>query len=94
MKERYIDAEPEPIYSKLSAEPMLRMHTLALIASGFTSKSGLQEFFSKTFFAHHYGDMEDVMKKVDKVLQELRSYNFIKFEEEGGTVAFAVGKTV
>lgn len=51
--DNYILAEPEAIYSKLAAEPALRVHTLATIVIGFAnSYHGLLEFFSKTFFAH------------------------------------------
>ncbi len=77
--ERYILGEAEPIYSKLSVEPVLRMHVLALIASDVVkSRDGLRDFFSKTFFARQYGDIGEVMEKVDKVLKELESYTFIR----------------
>lgn len=83
MKERYINAEPEPIYSKLSVESMLRMHTLALIAThAVNTKSQLKEFFSKTFFAHQYGNIDEVMERVEKILQELRDFKFIVFEKD------------
>ncbi len=83
LKEKYIFGEPEPIYSKLSSEPMLRMHVLALIASdAVKTKNEIKEFFSKTFFAHQYGDIDQVMKKVEKILAELESYNFIEIEKE------------
>jgi len=83
MKDRYINGEPEPIFSKLSAEPMLRMHTLALIASqSVKSKTQLREFFSKTFFAYQYKDMEEVIGKLEKILEELKDYKFIDFESD------------
>jgi len=83
MKERYIDGEPEPIYSKLSMESALRMHTLALIATEATkSKNQLKEFFSKTFFAYQYENIDDVTKKLEKILQELRDYKFIKIGQD------------
>ena len=83
LKEKYIFGEPEPIYSKLSSEPVLRMHLLALIASGTTkTKNDIQKFFSRTFFAHQYGDIGQVMKKVEKILAELESYSFIEIEKE------------
>ncbi|MFB6190809.1 MAG: DEAD/DEAH box helicase, partial [Candidatus Nanohaloarchaea archaeon] len=50
--ERYIAGEPERIQSKLNAEPILRMHTLSLVASRFcTSMPDLKEFYKKTFYA-------------------------------------------
>ncbi|MBI4163094.1 MAG: hypothetical protein HY513_05405, partial [Candidatus Aenigmarchaeota archaeon] len=83
LKEMYIHGEPEPIYSKLSVEPVLRMHTLALIASETTkTKNQLRDFFSRTFFAHQYGKIQDVMKKVEKILKELESFKFIKIGDK------------
>ncbi len=82
LKERYIDSEPEPIYSKLSVEPVLRMHVLALIAGGIEKRSRLEEFFSETFFAHQYENMEEVMVKIEKILKQLESYGFIAVSHE------------
>lgn len=98
LKERYINGEPEPIFSKLSVEPVLRMHVLALIASNAAkSKYELQEFFAKTFFAYQYKDMAEVMERVEKILLELQSYNFVKIEKEDFMLkdfvpAFAIDK--
>src|SRR3989338_6507385 len=87
MEERYINGETENIYSKLSVEPVLRMHVLALVTSNFaTSKGQLRNFFSKTFFAHQYGDIEDVMSKIEKVLRILKDFGFIKFSGEAATL--------
>ncbi|MBI2578182.1 MAG: DEAD/DEAH box helicase [Candidatus Aenigmarchaeota archaeon] len=83
LKERYVYGEPEPIYSKLSVEPVLRMHVLALVASKATkSKYELSEFFEKTFFSHQYKDVDEVMKRVEKVIAELASYGFVETEKE------------
>ncbi|MFH0949058.1 MAG: DEAD/DEAH box helicase [Candidatus Aenigmatarchaeota archaeon] len=81
LAERYISGKPEPIYSKLATEPMLRFYTLALIASGTERMSGLESVFSKTFFAHQYGDMKEVTDKLENILIELKSYGFIKIQE-------------
>ncbi len=95
--ERYIDGEPEPIYSKLSIESQLRRHLLALIASEvITNKMQAEEFFAKTFFAFQYGNTDEVMKKVDKILAELKAYNFItigssKFIADEFIPAFELG---
>lgn len=80
LKERYIYAELEPIYSKLSVEPVLRMHVLALIANETAgTKKQLEKFFQETFFAYQYGSVDGVMEKVDKILEELRSFKFVQF---------------
>ena len=78
LKNRYIYSDPEPIYSKLSSEPMLRTHVLALIATEFVkSRSEMREFFSKTFFAHQYSDVEEVMKRVEKIIMQIEDFGFI-----------------
>lgn len=97
--ERYIIGEPEPIYSKLSVESVLRMHVLSLIAcEAAKTTQQLQDFFSKTFFAHQYKDIDEVMEKVGKVLKELESYNFIKTDKDfissEFVPAFEIGKDI
>ena len=82
LKEMYIKGEPEPIYSKLSVEPVLRMQTLALISSGIESKTQLREVFAKTFFAHQYKDMKEVTNKVERILKELEAFRFIKIGDD------------
>ncbi len=79
LRDRYIYGETEPIYSKLSAEPVLRTHVLALIASQRTeNEKELESFFSKTFFAHQYSDLSEVMKRVTKTMELLESLGFIE----------------
>jgi len=76
--EKYIKGEPEDIYSKLSAEPILRMHVLGLIASGeVSSKESLFKFFSKTFYAHQYQNMAEIEHKLEKTLDMLTEYDFL-----------------
>ncbi len=80
--ERYILGEAERIQSKLNVEPVLRMHTLALIASKFcSSMEELLEFYSETFYAHQFGDMSSVEEKIEKVVNTLESYDFVDTEE-------------
>jgi len=54
----FIFADPEPIYSNLGTASALRVHILALIATGFiTNLDSAFEFMKKTFFFHqenHY----------------------------------------
>lgn len=80
-KDRYIFSELEPLYSKLSIESVLRMHTLALISSGIESRGALKKFFDNTFFAHQYGDAEEVMDIVEKILKQLTEWDFIQAKE-------------
>ncbi|TAL48412.1 restriction endonuclease subunit R [archaeon] len=78
LEERYINGETEDIISKLSLEPILRTHTLALVASGFCkTKESLLDFFSKTFYAFHYGDMTDIKDKISYTIDMLSDWGFI-----------------
>ncbi len=80
--DRYIAGEPERIQSKLAVEPVLRMHTLALIASNFcNTEKELHDFYSKTFYAHQYSDIGSVEEKINKVVGQLREYEFLKEEK-------------
>ena len=81
IEETYLHGEPEVIYSKLAAEPVLRTYILSLIATGFTpTKNKLSDFFSKTLWAHHYGDMWQLEKIINKMLDLLEEWEFINIE--------------
>ncbi len=84
IKERYINGVPEEITSKLAVEPIMRTYILSLIASEFirTTKE-LREFFSKTFYARHYGDMGKLNLIIDRMLDQLEAWEFIEYESEG-----------
>jgi len=92
--ERFIMGDPEEIKSKLAVEPVLRMHTLALIASGFTNtEEGLLKFFSKTFYAFQYEDMFAIENKILEILENLESWGFIKIKDKSLN-ATRIGKRV
>lgn len=87
--ENYITGEPEDITSKLGVEPILRMHVLALIASGITStRKELLDFFSKTFYAYQYGDISGIEELLDKILDQLEEFRFITSGTQEGTGMF------
>ncbi len=76
--ERFVLGEPERIQSKLAAEPILRMHTLSLIASNFcNSMDDVYDFYSKTFYAYQFGDFSEVKSKVKSVVEDLIEYEFL-----------------
>ncbi len=51
--DEYLSAPPEQVRSHLAAEPALRMHLLALVASGEVStEAELEAFFGETFYGH------------------------------------------
>jgi len=77
--EKYINGEPEEIYSKLAVEPVLRTYVLSLVATRIVkTKKRLYEFFSKTFWAHHYKDMEQLQFIIEKIKTQLEDWEFIK----------------
>ena len=76
--EQYIKGLPEDIYSKLAVEPVLRTYVLSLIASKVVqSKDQILEFFSRTFWAHQFRDMEKLNKIIEKMLLMLEDWEFI-----------------
>lgn len=78
LREKYIEGEPERIWSRLSDERHLRSHVLALVASGFVnSKSSLNNFFERTLFAEQYG-MQGIAEKLENVVAFLVENNMLK----------------
>ncbi len=96
--ERYVWAEPEAVRSKLAAEPALRTHLLATIASGFAhTRSGLLEFLDRTLYATQTDDPDYLAGKADTVLDYLERNDFLTREREDGDVrlkATGLGHTV
>ncbi|MBN2459470.1 hypothetical protein JXB28_04245 [Candidatus Woesearchaeota archaeon] len=81
--ENYIQGETEDILSKLAVEPVLRTYVLSLIATSFAnSKKTLFEFFSKTFYAHQFGNIKELEKIIDKILRKLEEWEFIIVDEQ------------
>jgi helicase len=77
--DNYVKGEPEKIYSKLGVEPVLRVHVLALIASGIcATRQQLMDFFFRTFYAHQYKDLSALEGIIDKVLVQLADFGFIE----------------
>ncbi|MFH1276150.1 MAG: helicase-related protein [Candidatus Woesearchaeota archaeon] len=78
---KYICGVPEDIYSKLAVEPVLRTYLLSLISSGIIkNEQTMQEFFSKTFWAQQFGDMERLKQIMQKMLSLLEEWEFIKID--------------
>jgi helicase len=92
--ERYLWAEPEPIRSKLAAEPALRTHVLATVASGFAnSRDGLLSFLDRTLYASQTDDDDRLAEVTDRVLDYLAVNDFLDREGDSLT-ATSVGHTV
>ena len=92
--DRFVMGEPESITSKLAVEPILRMHTLALIASEFCkSEKTLLEFISKTFYAFQYGEISLIEERILNILENLVVWGFIVIKK-GKLIATRLGKRV
>jgi helicase len=76
--EQYINGEPEDILSKLAVEPVMRTYVLSLIATGYAgSITSLNEFMSKTFYAHQYKDVTKLESIVRNITAQLEEWEFI-----------------
>ncbi|APW97051.1 ski2-like helicase [Halobiforma lacisalsi AJ5] len=84
--DRYVWADPEPVRSKLAAEPALRTHVLATIASGFArTREGLLEFLEATLYASQSGESGRLAAVTDDVLAYLERNDFIEREPPRGS---------
>ena len=96
--ERYLWADPEPVRSKLAAEPALRTHVLATVASGFAStRDGLLAFLDNTLYAAQTDDEGRLAAVTDTVLDYLAVNDFVERDREGGSeslTATGIGHTV
>lgn len=91
---RYVLGEPEDITSKLSLESVLRMHILALIASNFCdSEQSIIEFFKKTFYAHQFGNIDELRNKINDATNQLIEWNFILNRKSNFSVTI-IGKRI
>ena len=80
-EERYLDAylssPPEDVESRLAAEPALRMHLLALVASGAVGTDGeLETFFRGTFYGRTL-PWSDLVDRIDRVRRFLEENDFL-----------------
>ncbi|MGV8162858.1 MAG: helicase-related protein [Candidatus Nanoarchaeia archaeon] len=79
--ETYINGEPEEIISKLAVEPVMRTYVLSLIATGYAKSTiSLNEFMSKTFYAHQYKDVSRLNILISSILESLEDWEFITLE--------------
>ncbi|MFZ0699480.1 MAG: DEAD/DEAH box helicase [Thermoplasmata archaeon] len=68
----YLSAPPEDVESRLAAEPALRMHILALVASGaVATEEELEAFFGATFYGQTlpWRDLADQVRRVRSFLE-------------------------
>lgn len=84
--DRYIYADPEPVRSKLAAEPALRTHVLATVATGFaTTRTSLLEFLQETLYASQTNEPGRLESVTENVLAYLERNGFLEREGDGLT---------
>ncbi len=92
--DRYVWAEAEPVRSKLAAEPALRTHLLATVASGFAStREGLLDFLDRTLYAIQTDETGRLESVTDRVLDYLEINGFVERDGDG-IRATNIGHTV
>jgi len=92
--ERYVWAEPEPVQSKLAAEPALRTHVLATVASGFArSLPELLDFLEGTLYAQQEAGRDQLERVAEAVIDYLVVNGFLD-RTETGLAATGLGHTV
>ncbi len=76
--ERYINASPEPVVSKLGQESALRIHILSSIAGGYVHDiNDTFEFISQTFFAHQR-QTSHLIEMIGEIFDFLQKEEFIE----------------
>jgi helicase len=88
--EQYVWADPEPVRSKLAAEPALRTHVLSTVASGFArSREELLSFLDETLYAAQTDEEGRLATVTDQVLEYLERNEFL--ERDGVPASGASG---
>ena len=78
MMDQYLAAPPEDVVSRLAAEPALRMHLLALVASGeVATEEDLESFFAATYYGRTL-PMVDLVDTIRTVRAQLETYGFLE----------------
>ena len=91
--ERYVWADPEPVRSKLAAEPAMRTHLLATVASGFAdSREAVLAFLEGTLYATQTDETGRLEGVVDDTLAYLETNGFVT--DDDGIEATKLGHTV
>ena len=85
LADRYLDADPEAVESKLASEAALRTHVLSIIASGFAeTEAGILDVLAATFYAHQT-PVDDLAGIVAAVIKELIEMGLVVRSSIDGT---------
>ena len=91
LAERYLDADPEAVESKLASEAALRTHVLSMIASGFAeTEAGILDLLAATFYAHQT-PVDDLAGIVAAVIEELIEMGLVVRNADADNATDAVG---
>ena len=83
VRARYLDADPEPVRSKLASPGALRTHVLASVASDeVDSRADLRDVLEETFYAHQHG-VDDLRADVDDAVAYLESVGLLASPDDG-----------
>jgi helicase len=94
IQEQFIEGEIESVNSHLGAIPLLRTILLSAIASDYiTDLNSIELFFSKTFYAFQFKNMNELLLKLQDLLIELNEMQFIELNEKAFN-ATKIGKRV
>ncbi|HEV2230655.1 MAG TPA: ski2-like helicase, partial [Thermoplasmata archaeon] len=75
--DQYLSVGPEEVQSRLAAEPALRTHVLALVASGEAATlPELEAFFAETFYGHTL-PLPELTEKIGSVRSFLEEHEFL-----------------
>ncbi len=97
-KELYLDefilGELEPVNSHLGIVPILRTHILGLISTQFIyDVQSIESFFEKSFYGHQFGNMQEILDEVVKIIKELEEEGFVE-SKNGKYIVTKIGKRV
>jgi helicase len=93
--DQYVHADPEPVRSKLAAEPALRTHVLAAVATGFArSRDELLSFLDETLYASQTDEEGRLESVMDQVIAYLARNEFLEREGDGELRATRRGQLV
>lgn len=91
---KYVNAEVEPVVSKLNNERSLRIHTLALVAGGEASTvEEIVKAYSMTLYGYSSRELSNLVEKIEAIIEMLTSWNMVH-NYSGILVATGLGKTV
>ncbi len=80
--EEYVEAEPEPVESKLSGLRGVRHGVLGLVASGVSDVEGIRGVMARTLYARQAG-ASTVRGLIERAVEDLASWGLLARAEDG-----------